>query len=118
METPRLRNVLNLYLGGYLKNLRPNTFEKLRENILLDSINRKQLADKLERSYNKILALVPVNRSNEELMTATDINNQIRALYENNIKKYLHLENARDNEIQKLIKTFEVLEKSGIFNDK
>ena len=67
METPRLRNSLNLYLGGYLTKVRPNTFEALRENILLDCIARNNLSNKLDRLHSRLLSLIPVNKDNKEL---------------------------------------------------
>ena len=117
METPRLRNVLNLYLGDKLTSLRPNTFEKLRENILLDSLDNKIISDKLRRNYDRILALIPINKCNEDLDDASILSNQIAELSKNNIKNYLQIGNLRDNNIKNLINIFKIFEQSGVFSN-
>ena len=117
MVTPRLRNALRLYLRGYLTKIKPSTFDKLRENILLDSFDRDNAADKLNRYYNKLLALLPINRDNEDLEKSNDTSNQILALQENNIEKFKYFSNAYKTKLQKIIDTFKLIEESGILDE-
>ena len=116
METPRLRNSLNLYLGGYLTKVRPNTFEALRENILLDCIARNNLSNKLDRLHSRLLSLIPVNKDNKDLETAKEVSEQINAVAENNENKFIAYIDAHEKKLEQLVKTFEILEKSGILN--
>lgn len=116
MDTPRLRNILNLYLGGHLNTLKPNEFEKLRENILLDSLDTKFFKTQLQRTYDRYLTLIVTNRDNKLLENAKDLSMQITSLDKNNWERYFALNTYKEDEAQKLIKTFKALEKLGILN--
>ena len=116
METPRLRNVLNLYLGGHLNSLRPNEFEKLRENILLDSLDTKSFKEQLQRTYDRYLTLIVTNRDNKILENAKDLSMQITSLNKNDWRRYFALDTYKEDEAQKLIRTFKALEEIGIFD--
>lgn len=91
-------------------------FEKLRENILLDSIETKILSESLVRTHDRLLSLVPVNEGNNELIKSREISREIAALKLNNLAKYEQIMHETENKSQNLIKIFETLEKAGVFN--
>jgi hypothetical protein len=91
-------------------------FEKLRENILLDTIETKILAESLARTHDRLLSLVPVNPGNDELIKSREVSREIAALKTNNIAKYNRIMNETANKAQNLIKVFETLEKAGVFS--
>ena len=91
-------------------------FEKLRENILLDTIETKILAESLARTHDRLLSLVPVNDGNDELIKSREVSREIAALKLNNLNKYYQIMNESANKAQNLIKIFETLEKAGVFN--
>ena len=83
----------------------------------MDSFDRDNAADKLNRYYNKLLALLPINRDNEDLEKSNDTSNQILALQENNIEKFKYFSNAYKTKLQKIIDTFKLIEESGILDE-
>ena len=114
MDTPRLRNTLKLYLGGFDLDTHPSEFSYLKENILLDALDRQYLMRILEYHKDLYLMLATQNSGNKEVELTKDTIEQINALCSQNLKRFNALYNRRNGQVNNLIKTFELLETKGI----
>lgn len=118
METPKLRKILILYLGGHLKSVYKDqgVFDTVRENILYNAVDRQIKASILD-NYNNINANLLGNTNIKVNNLIKDINigiKKVESLREHNIDKFIRVDKSSNKFVDDISRKFKLLDKLGI----